>query len=344
MTHGRLGAFWSIRGMRILFLWQHLGTRTAPIRSGECIGRTTAARLGKKCCSRTTMSGRLIWRSTRKTRERFTRRFGIRAVRRGAFIRLRMARGAEYSNPRMAATTGNNFSADCRPSEWDGLELLSLRRIQIWFTPSWMRKKAVFIARTMRELRGTKLPAITEFGDAAGISAMWSWIPKIPRPCTFQTRRSIARLMAEKLGRRFEVRRAATIITSCGFIRTIRSGWCLPATKARSSPKTARQRWSSWYNQPTAQLYHVAADYRFPYWATGAQQDSGAVGVPERSGHTEISMHDWSGICAGDEAGYTAPDPLHPEILFGDNVTKCNVITGELRNVSPGAEPERTVS
>jgi photosystem II stability/assembly factor-like uncharacterized protein len=93
--------------------------------------------------------------------------------------------------------------------------------------------------------------------------------------------------------------------------------------------------WSSWYNQPTAQLYHVAADYRFPYWATGAQQDSGAVGVPERSGHTEISMHDWTGICAGEEAGYTAPDPLHPEILFGDDVTKCNVITGELRNVSP---------
>ncbi|MGB8522601.1 MAG: hypothetical protein WCD43_06520 [Candidatus Acidiferrales bacterium] len=93
--------------------------------------------------------------------------------------------------------------------------------------------------------------------------------------------------------------------------------------------------WSSWYNQPTAQLYHVAADYRFPYWATGAQQDSGAVSVPARSSHSEISMHDWTGICAGDEAGYTAPDPLHPEILFGDNVTKCNVVTGELRNVSP---------
>jgi photosystem II stability/assembly factor-like uncharacterized protein len=93
--------------------------------------------------------------------------------------------------------------------------------------------------------------------------------------------------------------------------------------------------WSSWYNQPTAQLYHVAADYRFPYWATGAQQDSGAVSAPARSSHSEISMHDWTGICAGDEAGYTAPDPLHPEILFGNNVTKCNVITGELRNVSP---------
>jgi photosystem II stability/assembly factor-like uncharacterized protein len=93
--------------------------------------------------------------------------------------------------------------------------------------------------------------------------------------------------------------------------------------------------WSSWYNQPTSQLYHVAPDYRFPYWATGAQQDSGSVGVPTRSGHSEISMHDWSGMCAGEESGYTAPDPLHPEILFGDNVTKCNVITGEVRNVSP---------
>jgi photosystem II stability/assembly factor-like uncharacterized protein len=93
--------------------------------------------------------------------------------------------------------------------------------------------------------------------------------------------------------------------------------------------------WSSWYNQSTAEIYHVAPDYRFPYWVTGAQQDSGAVGVPTRSGHAEISMHDWSPLCAGDEAGYTAPDPLHPEILFGDTVTRCNVITGETKNVTP---------
>src|SRR2546426_11278511 len=95
--------------------------------------------------------------------------------------------------------------------------------------------------------------------------------------------------------------------------------------------------WSSWYNQSTAQLYHVAADYRFPYWATGPQQDSGAISVPSRSGHSEISMHDWTGACAGGESGYTAPDPLHPEILFGGTVTRCNVATGETRNVSPEA-------
>jgi photosystem II stability/assembly factor-like uncharacterized protein len=93
--------------------------------------------------------------------------------------------------------------------------------------------------------------------------------------------------------------------------------------------------WSSWYNQPTAELYHVAADYRFPYWVTGSQQDSGAVGVPSRGSHAEISMHDWTPVGAGEEAGYTAPDPLHPEILFGDTVTRWNVITGEAKNVSP---------
>ena len=93
--------------------------------------------------------------------------------------------------------------------------------------------------------------------------------------------------------------------------------------------------WSSWYNQSTAQLYHVAADSRFPYWVTGAQQDSGAVGTPSRSPHGVISMHDWTGLCAGGESGYTAPDPLHPEILFGGTVTRCNVLTGASQNVSP---------
>jgi photosystem II stability/assembly factor-like uncharacterized protein len=99
--------------------------------------------------------------------------------------------------------------------------------------------------------------------------------------------------------------------------------------------------WSSWYNQPTAQIYHVAPDYRFPYWVTGAQQDSGAVGTPSRSRHSEISNRDWEGLCSGGESGYTAPDPLHPEILFGGTVSRCNVLTGETRNVSPERAPER---
>ncbi len=95
------------------------------------------------------------------------------------------------------------------------------------------------------------------------------------------------------------------------------------------------QTWSSWYNQPIAQMYNVAADYRFPYWVSGSQQDSGAAAVVTRSNHSEISNRDWTPACAGGESGYTAPDPLHPDILFGGTVTRCNMVTGETVNVSP---------
>src|SRR4029077_1036730 len=75
--------------------------------------------------------------------------------------------------------------------------------------------------------------------------------------------------------------------------------------------------WSSWLNQPTAQMYHISVDYRQPYWVTGAQQDSGAVGVRSRGKFAEISMRDWEPIGAGGERRFTAGDPLHPGIVFG---------------------------
>ena len=75
--------------------------------------------------------------------------------------------------------------------------------------------------------------------------------------------------------------------------------------------------WSSWLNQPTAQIYHLSTDYRFPYWVTGAQQDSGAVAVRSRSKFASISTRDWEPIGAGGESGMTAGDPQHPGIIFG---------------------------
>jgi photosystem II stability/assembly factor-like uncharacterized protein len=93
--------------------------------------------------------------------------------------------------------------------------------------------------------------------------------------------------------------------------------------------------WSSWLNQPTAQMYRVAADNAFPYWVTGAQQDSGAVRVRSRGRFAGITMRDWEPLCAGGESGYTAPDPLHPEIVYGGTVTRCNTETGRTDNVSP---------
>ena len=76
--------------------------------------------------------------------------------------------------------------------------------------------------------------------------------------------------------------------------------------------------WSSWYNQSTAQVYHVITDNRFPYWVYAAQQDSGAAAVPSRSIHSNISAHDWRPIDAGGESGTIAPDPLHGAVVYGN--------------------------
>ena len=83
--------------------------------------------------------------------------------------------------------------------------------------------------------------------------------------------------------------------------------------------------WSSWLNQPTAQIYHVSVDYRFPYWVTGAQQDSGAVAVRSRGKFAQISMRDWEPIGAGGESGYTAGDPSHPGFVYGGAGTRWDL-------------------
>ncbi len=93
--------------------------------------------------------------------------------------------------------------------------------------------------------------------------------------------------------------------------------------------------WSSWLNQPTAQVYRIAVDNGFPYWVTGAQQDSGAVRVRSRGRFAGITMRDWEPLCAGGESGYTAPDPLNPDIVFGGTVERCDVKTGKVDRISP---------
>jgi len=100
--------------------------------------------------------------------------------------------------------------------------------------------------------------------------------------------------------------------------------------------------WSSWYNQPTAQLYHVAVTNGFPWLATGAQQDSGAVWVRSRSFTATLSTRDWQGACAGGESGYTAPDPMDPDKLFGGTVSTCRLdVNGSAQQIAPPPGPER---
>jgi photosystem II stability/assembly factor-like uncharacterized protein len=94
--------------------------------------------------------------------------------------------------------------------------------------------------------------------------------------------------------------------------------------------------WSSWYNQPTAQIYHVSTDNRFPYWVYGAQQDSGAVALPSRTGNGDgITMEQFHEVTAGGESDMIAPDPDDPDIVYGGRVDKLDTRTEQTRSVDP---------
>ncbi len=98
--------------------------------------------------------------------------------------------------------------------------------------------------------------------------------------------------------------------------------------------------WSSWYSQPTGQMYHVAADNRFPYWICGGQQDSGSACVSSRGNWGETTERDWHPAGA-EEYGYVVADPLHPGVFFGGKVEKFDERTGQTQEVSPLAIPSR---
>ena len=97
------------------------------------------------------------------------------------------------------------------------------------------------------------------------------------------------------------------------------------------------QSWSSWYNQPTAQLYHAIADNSFPYRVYAGQQESGSVGIRSRGNDGAITFRDWHPVGVI-EYGYVAPDPLDEDIVYGGGrteVSRFHWSTGEVQNVTP---------
>ena len=95
--------------------------------------------------------------------------------------------------------------------------------------------------------------------------------------------------------------------------------------------------WSSWYNQPTAQLYHVSTTDSFPYKVCGGQQESGSVCILSRGNDGEITFRDWHPV-GTIEYGYVAPDPLDPDVIYGagrNEVSKFHWSTGQVENVTP---------
>jgi photosystem II stability/assembly factor-like uncharacterized protein len=95
--------------------------------------------------------------------------------------------------------------------------------------------------------------------------------------------------------------------------------------------------WSSWYNQPTAQIYHVAVTNTFPYRVCGGQQESGSVCISSRGNDGAVTYREWHPVGVI-EYGYAAPDPLDPDIIYGggrSEVSKFHWSTGQVQNVTP---------
>ena len=98
--------------------------------------------------------------------------------------------------------------------------------------------------------------------------------------------------------------------------------------------------WSSIYNQPTAQFYHVTVDNRFPYRVYGNQQDNSTLSIPSRSDYGLIDETELFTI-GGGEDGYTAVHPEDPDIIYsGDHhwLTRYNHRTKQVKYISPWNE------
>ena len=92
--------------------------------------------------------------------------------------------------------------------------------------------------------------------------------------------------------------------------------------------------WSSWYNQPTAQMYHVNADNAFPYRLCSGQQESGSACISSRGNDGEITFRDWHPVAA-EEYGYVVPDPLDPDVVYGGKLSRYDRRTNQAQNIAP---------
>ncbi len=101
---------------------------------------------------------------------------------------------------------------------------------------------------------------------------------------------------------------------------------------------TAGESWSTLLNQPTAELYRVVTDNRFPYRVYAAQQDNSTISLPSRSSGGLTPYEEWYDV-GGCESGHIAVDPKDPDIYYAGcyngMLDRLNRRTGEKRNVMP---------
>ena len=100
--------------------------------------------------------------------------------------------------------------------------------------------------------------------------------------------------------------------------------------------------WSTLYNQPTAQFYHVTADDQIPYRVYGSQQDNTAIRLPSMSFDGVITQQEWVEP-GGGESGYIAVQPNEPHLVFAGAVG-MGPGPGKLISYDPRTRQRRDIS
>lgn len=96
--------------------------------------------------------------------------------------------------------------------------------------------------------------------------------------------------------------------------------------------------WSTYFNQPTAELYDVIVDNGFPYRLYGAQQDNTTISVPAWMGpNTLYPKEHWDNV-GGCETGPVALHPDHPSVVYagcyGGVIDRYDLATDQVRNMN----------
>jgi photosystem II stability/assembly factor-like uncharacterized protein len=97
--------------------------------------------------------------------------------------------------------------------------------------------------------------------------------------------------------------------------------------------------WSTQFNQPTAEIYGLHIDHRFPFRLYGAQQDDGTHIISSVAEGGEMNVDWWPG--PGCETGPVVPHPSKPNIVYGSCKGQFEVLdlnTGEAKQYWIGGQ------
>ena len=319
------------------------GMPMARTMSAEFINPPMAARIGRRFSIRDSEIGVSDLGDVRPQPNFCLPAHGTRGVRRGARMLRSMARAAAFIVRRMAARPGRRSTATACPraiGDASGVDVApdGKRVYALIVSDSGQDRGLAFIARTMGAIPGRSPTPIRALTSRAWYFNRITIDPQNPDVIYMP---NVALYRSEDGGKTISVVRGAPggdDYHQLWIDPKNSSSMVLGTDQGTTISLDRGQTWSTWYNQPTAQLYHVITDDQFPYVVYGAQQDSGSAAVLSRTDHGQITPRDWFPP-RGSESGYMVLDPKDPNIIYLSgaygSVTRFNRSTGLSQDITP---------